>query len=57
MRTKLLLDAVPRLTGAVLLGAAVSVAVGLPTDDLPAAPGERAAGPADAPGSPGTGSP
>lgn len=32
MRTWLPLDAVPRLAGAVLLGAAVGVAVGLPTD-------------------------
>ncbi|MFJ3222865.1 DUF1345 domain-containing protein [Streptomyces sp. NPDC086783] len=34
MRMRLPLDAVPRLTGAVVLGAAVGVAVGLPTDVL-----------------------
>ncbi|MEU0786378.1 DUF1345 domain-containing protein [Streptomyces sp. NPDC006173] len=34
MRIKLPLDAVPRLIGAVVLGAAVGVAVGLPTDVL-----------------------
>ncbi|MFI6340274.1 DUF1345 domain-containing protein [Streptomyces sp. NPDC050535] len=34
MSVKLPLDAVPRLTGAVVLGAAVGVAVGLPTDVL-----------------------